>query len=1216
MDHTIQTNDPIMKLVGMQIFDLDTLEDFAKSHQTGAQFAPYITIDPLGATCTPGELYGGVLTGVAEIMRWDDDDRAYETTALNTYPVVDEAVKPEAEWASIANDLVLREKYRHESDSEDYFSDYSFNLDQAEDLVGDIKNSCSGDAVWHPELYYVVGGRFVQKFAPRLSISLFDSSKSPMAQEIATYAPFIADIPRTKGGLKYGARETEKREDKDGIASYRPVIEGGRANPDNLRAGELDVTYNRTIGKFEAGTRQVLVRLTTDILSVNSPGFDPDTVHSLDHDQVYKKDAPFNQIGDWDKGSSIGSGIPVNIQKGNPYLFGPNYVNRYGKDDEYRKEEIRITNRTPRNFQANQLVMCSFLDGEWIPQDLGQDGGIAAKFSVQRWQFQKLVAGADDFFRDGRYLNPSAPDYTKQRIDPQSYEIMMRNRFYLGLKNYLGGSTSPVPDGNHPVDFLTDLDPQVFGALGYMNLGNNDDAVLDSEDPKNWDFIPSNRYIQVTAFDQMGNFAGGRNKANVIARTNAIAPIDTTKEDSDPFAPYEMMEYWGPTFPRGFNSEDVQGLSSVRKNVTLRPMPDYGSHSTNDFFFQETEFEYVATTGEPALVDNLPDRNVSISYAGKGMFFNSRDKTALNLPAEVGTNGPPNQDRCSPIENLSALDDTANESQNLVDAFELATRRDYATGEQTRFNWLYRHDEDDPVGGVTTPVYGFRPNSPNSIDFYPLAAEVVSSTDYNRGGTSPEPGVSLEYGMLPLMARNTEIRNAVWHKDFITNGVDHLLGSDHLFIRNLHVRKRDFVQYSYNGFASASDPSKKNYTLPYFGYVEKRSTGDNKISLPAIWPDEQDENASCVGVIASRCRIFFRGDGLKFNLDQQFGLQTDTRSTLGTAGSFTAIGNIFSASTQGTQSSSNSYPRWGGLSDEPNRFKTTALHMKMFDAWPEDQTIYDARYFSVFHFNPGSLLSRPDQAEEEITVPGVAPFKPDVLTESVDFRVPTYPDNTPAKPGDVIDGDVILADEENWRVNTMRRGMMLSDGGFRYYKTSCGVKESSIIDGGTGYEDQEILEVSGGSGKDATVKISVDASGTIVSMVAENRGEGYIPSDFGDPSDPTTSKLSLVGGKGTGSDVKITKGIMHRVEYLDEGPKNRSQGYIRLTDGNGDGRGNTGKGFVEGPREQFLTIEEQNDTGEYDMFFYFHNDITHTVHDGGGRMLIEPQRVSMEITAL
>ena len=194
---------------------------------------------------------------------------------------------------------------------------------------------------------------------------------------------------------------------------------------------------------------------------------------------------------------------------------------------------------------------------------------------------------------------------------------------------------------------------------------------------------------------------------------------------------------------------------------------------------------------------------------------------------------------------------------------------------------------------------------------------------------------------------------------------------------------------------------------------------------------------------------------------------------------------------------------------------------------------------------------------------------------------------------------------------------MVSDGGFRYGRAVCGVNTYSILDGGTGYTEGEILSVSGGSGRDATYKISVDSSGKITSMEPENRGEGYLPEDFGlDIFDPLTSKLRLTGGTGTDADVRVTDGIIHRIEEVDEGPKNRSQGYIRLTDKNSDGRGNTGNGFVTGPREQFLTMEEQNTTGEYDMFFHFHNDITHTVHFGGGRMLIEPQSVLMEITAL
>jgi len=264
MNHLIHTTDEIMRLVGMQVFDLLLLTDFSDTHQKGSQFTQYITTDPSGGFVEPEELYSGILQGNAEILRWDEDDREYSNKELTSYAFVDSGVYTPLEWATMSNDLRLREKYRHENDSEDYYAGLSFNNDQAKELVEDVINSSSGNLVWHPELFYVINDT-VRRFTPRMSAMLFDSSKMTDEKEIATYTPFIADVPRTKGGFEYGATETENREEKDGLASYRPAIEGDRTNPDNLRAGELELSFNEVTGKYESGTKQVLVRLTTDI---------------------------------------------------------------------------------------------------------------------------------------------------------------------------------------------------------------------------------------------------------------------------------------------------------------------------------------------------------------------------------------------------------------------------------------------------------------------------------------------------------------------------------------------------------------------------------------------------------------------------------------------------------------------------------------------------------------------------------------------------------------------------------------------------------------------------------------------------------------------------------------------------------------------------------------------------------------------------------------
>ena len=56
--------------------------------------------------------------------------------------------------------------------------------------------------------------------------------------------------------------------------------------------------------------------------------------------------------------------------------------------------------------------------------------------------------------------------------------------------------------------------------------------------------------------------------------------------------------------------------------------------------------------------------------------------------------------------------------------------------------------------------------------------------------------------------------------------------------------------------------------------------------------------------------------------------------------------------------SSNWYPAWGGSSfNKYDKFGTTDLSVRIYQAHPREDMLYDSRFFSVHHFNPGTSLS-------------------------------------------------------------------------------------------------------------------------------------------------------------------------------------------------------------------------------------------------------------------
>ena len=84
--------------------------------------------------------------------------------------------------------------------------------------------------------------------------------------------------------------------------------------------------------------------------------------------------------------------------------------------------------------------------------------------------------------------------------------------------------------------------------------------------------------------------------------------------------------------------------------------------------------------------------------------------------------------------------------------------------------------------------------------------------------------------------------------------------------------------------------------------------------------------------------------------EMQAGVQFKTGNVLGQPHAF--LSNVF-------------YPSWGARQDltysDPN---TTALFVKIYEAWPRDQTIFDARFYAVHHFNDGNRLQ-----PQEVTEP-------------------------------------------------------------------------------------------------------------------------------------------------------------------------------------------------------------------------------------------------------
>lgn len=749
--------------------------------------------------------------------------------------------------------------------------------------------------------------------------------------------------------------------------------------------------------------------------------------------------------------------------------------------------------------------------------------------------------------------------FTKLIANSDSY--FRDDRYYRTLNIY--GNTDNIPSYARgvisPESYTQKIRNKYYKDLYSINqqiaLLNIEQSVLD--EPSQYDIAPSKRYIQSTVFDQLGSFMGGKNEKNLIARCN----FDNAPDGSlyDPNDPYDenFLGFWGPQFIDGYKSNEVQNLLSKKDSLVMNLA---GGDPTS--FFSP----YAASPSAPAVTDiGAGSRNVSLSYASpKGMFGDGLDKVAKNLPAEVATNAPITpKGMGSPVEDIRFTISALDPSNNMVNATkDLLTKN--ALGFQNRFNWLYQPASDS---GILNPVYNLTPINPARVDFFSLTAEMVSSTDY-QGSI----GNVRNHGNPVLM--DTYFSTPTYG--------NHLFGGDFFFNRNSFFEDMFSTGFRKHGTSGPTGPVIK--VIPYDKYVLRKSTGDvGDIFLPNFW---EDETGDAVGVISARCRLRLSGTNqIKLKCTQQFGLP---------------VRNWFLGVTPRQDA------RWGGFSDRPQDFNTTALHVKVYDSWPAEQTIFDSRYFSVFHFNPG--VEKPADTETTPVTVGSLTYYPDKITETVDFREPTFANNTLMGLG-TFDSSTSMAPIQSWRVNTSSRGKMLTLGGYRHIRKVSGVDPSSvnILYGGKNYVVGDKLIGSGGGQKIEFEVTAIGITGNITAINVVDKGINLLASEL--------STLRLIGGSGTECDIKFLNGLIYERIFTDLGPQERVT-TTSLTDPSNQGKGNNEDWTVTGIKQQLLLIEEPNSTGKYDLFFHYHNDITHTVQStrSSGSMRSKVQRVLLEIT--
>jgi hypothetical protein len=297
------------------------------------------------------------------------------------------------------------------------------------------------------------------------------------------------------------------------------------------------------------------------------------------------------------------------------------------------------------------------------------------------------------------------------------------------------------------------------------------------------------------------------------------------------------------------------------------------------------------------------------------------------------------------------------------------------------------------------------------------------------------------------------------------------------------------------------------------------------------------------------------------------------------------------------------------------------------------------------NFNRPAILSKDQEYSRDV----------DVAThERIDFRVPTYAafPSTPSSAADysrdnqivpanisiTVQDDGKIRTPSEWRINPVRRGVLLARGaneGFSYPKRTIGLNSNTIqlAEAGKNFTAGDRLLITGGQGTDAVLRVSAtnQATGAVTAVEfekdengVEKIGQGYMPADFGDMSDPNNLNYGSIKVIADANDPTtagiefiafITGGVVYDSIQKDNAPAERSSAPRRASVSNFGGNGNqanplgadsrTKNGRSEGGYKTAIGIGDDHklDTsivplGNFDVFLYFHNDITHTLSAG------------------
>ena len=874
----------------------------------------------------------------------------------------------------------------------DYYNIVGYNLEKEEDratrqFFKDIRRSKNAGYVsWRNNI--LLNLRLIEGAEPCVSeeefnfkLYLFDKKRpvNRTKSEAVSSINIAASAMGADGANNLGKADGDHNLAADGA-------------PGGMVGGPLKFRFIPIDGTFSAGSEQIHgIVYSNTIPKANLPNLELDEVDVAEYLQDPLETSQITP--------GTGLAIPIDVQNANPFQWMANYANPAGcRGENKEKIKLQVFNMNPKSFKKGDYVKITSRDGLWWIDDLSvsdEEPPLATLKDVSEWQFTYHITNQRYHFR---FADPNTPGEIKTYDAGQFENTGPVDAFAMEdaiAKKYLAARTDSEWSAKYGSTVAHQVVDEGKTWPGYAQITS-------------FDYMGK----------EFGGLRGDRGNALVLTdnRRSYDGTLFGQFDDTGKQCGKWTVPFFGCTFPKGYNDEakytnlnsdtkDAEGNLTGRgwrPGVNTKKTGSGGSQediAQNDSFFDLDQFvggpygvdgtgHGIGGAEDQGIFNPLANHNNKSTNAAPEFFLTQQEKDAIDpdnghvnlfsaghqmyhVPADVLTNGPFTAENGGPILNLN------NVQKYITDPDIFGTTGDYPKDniynsyhdfwlDPTSFQFLYDtidRNTREPYEKDDKAILDFKPVDTRNVLFRPLRDAVFSQYDQRTDQIIPNPldhlrqcgfsnygAASVDYGKFgrstvgggsPIFGSKTKKRILEKDKKSLSDGED----QHHLVVKQ---QRNDFLK------DSDLDIGDNNQVIPFEYYIykdEKRNSYEYRVegfSVPMGNPDlyggrepnalgakdtltDDDQTRGGFGVIGARATAECEG-GFVFVSDTYIGqdsiFNTNVNQHEAMLGSKTQL--LY------------------------NQASTTQLFVKVYQAWPRDQTIFDSRFFAVHHFNEGN----------------------------------------------------------------------------------------------------------------------------------------------------------------------------------------------------------------------------------------------------------------------